>query len=443
MARWLISDGVSAREVVKASVSSAGINNDILRAVVSKDGMWREFWPAIPSSGDPRITWGTNALTVRQEATDPADSFATITFNRDSGTYTYDNIPDVDGNGIYLNPPVTALGQYLIRVDQTSGDAITGTLGTWIDLFAAASNSWSLDQTIEGLASALTSISISADDGGGAPVASSTVVKNVSFVSEVVAPGDIAWTDVQRDLTEITSTVDADCILTFNPSGFATGDANTGSFNENWHVLSPSVPDPINFTVNVVLVSGTAPDGDALGVDLTLDLVRSWTLPATSGEDVNCELDVTVGDGVNTVTKVVTMHSQRTANASSNVWTTAQWFLVDEFAPYGATVTIDSDGTAIGEILTALVESEDWNGDAPTAPDPQNYEVMLHNLTGISNLITGSAIETWVNLASTAAWSVTITGQFQAWTWDISLRRVGGASVVKRVFVELGVESDQ
>ncbi|GAH01032.1 unnamed protein product, partial [marine sediment metagenome] len=287
----------------------------------------RQFWPTVEPTGDPNINWSTVPLTVTESVVDPLDSVASISFSRDLGTYTYKNHPSSDASGIYLNPAVSGAGQYLIKVDQVSGTALTGTLATWIDLFSAATHIWSLDEAVVGELSALANISISQDNGAGSPVAASTVVKSVTFCSEVRDESKISWSTEPYNLVEIKESEDADCILTFNPSGWAVGDADTsGSFTENWH---KDAPDPGNstiiardgstivdyaglalitsfdaaeYTVNATLVSGTPPEGNGannvinsadnvinvadnvvtvgspLGTDLTLDQVRQWTL---------------------------------------------------------------------------------------------------------------------------------------------------------------------
>ena len=128
--RWVVSDGTLAQEVSAARVAVGGIVKDITAACVAENGIVRQFFPPAAGSADPSIKWTNTALTVNEYVVDPQDVSAKITFDRSLGTYTYDNLPGSDVTGTYLNPPVTGAGQYLIKVDQVSGTALTGTLGS-------------------------------------------------------------------------------------------------------------------------------------------------------------------------------------------------------------------------------------------------------------------------------------------------------------------------
>ena len=337
MSRLLVSDGLLAKQAGKYKIVIGGVVKPILRACAVKDGIVRQYWPTVEPSTDPRIAWDTTALTVTRSRQDPADSNAIINFNRLHGLYTYTNYPDAGGYGDYLSPALDGTagddGKYFIKVDQTSGTALTGTLGSWIDLNSATDFVWQLTEASIGTLSATANISIK-------NAAGTTVIKIVNFSSTVTAASDIVWNSTQADLVEIKEAVDADCILTFNPAGWANGDADTsGSFTEDWHVDSPNLALPGlidrfsvlivdrlgnviqartstsgDFSVKVTLVSGTAPTGSALATTLSLDTVRQWTLLSTVGENLVCALDVVV-DTIptsNPITKRITMTSQRT-----------------------------------------------------------------------------------------------------------------------------------
>ena len=336
----------------------------------------------------------------------------------------------------------------------------------WTDLNSAASFVYSLDETIVGALTALANISIATDDGGGLPVTVTIVTKAVTFNSEVRITGDIAWNTEQHDLVEIKESVDATCDLIFNPSGFAIGDADTsGSFNEAWHIESPNVlinaiidrfantivdrfgntivSRSDEFTVKVVLVSGTAPTGSALGVELSLDEVRQWTLTAVSGENLTNALDVTVSDGVTPVTKRITMNSQRTAPTTFNEWTETPWFLadIDAFNGYEE-ITFFTNGIANAQRFTAgtVQEAEEWHSEYPTPSDNSNYEVRYDHISGEVDLITGSAVGVWLSLSFQRSWRMpTSGGQHREYVGDISVRRIGDIAVVKRVTSDVGV----
>jgi len=428
-----------------------GVVKEITKACVAENGIVRQFYPYAAGTTDPNIKWTGSPFTVNEYAVDPQDVSAKITFNRSLGTYTYDNLPGSDVTETYLNPPATGTGQYLIKVDQVSGTALTGTLGSWIDLYSAASHQWSLDYTVVGAVTALANISIAQDDGAGAPETGTTVVKVVTFKAEVLTESSINWNSVGGALVEIKEDVDADCVLTFNPDGYATGHADTsGSFNNSWHIDSPNVSDPENYTVNVSLVSGTSPTGSALGSDLTLDEVRQWTLLATTGENLSCSLDVTVSDGVTSVTKRVTMNSQRTEDALSEpAWTTELWFGTDAGYPQPAIVdvtaiiTFNVDGTGKFEMTSSSmpleeIASEDWFDTPPPSAGALNqYEVKVESTGSNSGSLD---FGTWYRMTETRAFSAnytTLANQNRTYSITASVRKVGGASIDKPISVRV------
>jgi hypothetical protein len=469
MARLLVSDGTVSKQAGKYQIVVNGVVKPILRALAVKDGICRQYWPTVEPTTDQRIVWDTTSLAVNESVQDPIDAEATITFTRLTGIYTYDNYPWADTSGQYLSPGLDGTagddGLYFIKVTQTSGTALTGTLGSWIDLNSAATHVWSLDESVIGTLGAVANISVN-------NAAGVTVVKIVTFASTVVTGSDIGWSTTQADLVEIKESVDADCDIYFYPAGYSIGDADTsGSYNEEWNTASPDVgvntildrfgagivdrdgvlieyrgPTAADYSVKTTLVSGTAPTGSALATALSLDVVRTWKLLATTGENLVCALDVEV-DTIptsNPVVKRITMNSERSDVNTDNVWTTAAWTLRDDVSDRvtGATLTMGNDGTTIGKIITdAVQEDEDWNTNAPTVADPENFEVMLTS-TGIVGLITGSAVGVWINLASTQAWSVTTAaGNYLEWQWSVSVRRIGQLEVTKVVSVEIGVET--
>jgi len=411
--RWPVSDGTNVQEVQVAKVAVGDVVKALTIVSVAEGGIVRQFWPASGGEGNA-IIWDTTPITVAHSAIDPLDALAVITFNRALGQYTYSNYPMGDSSALYLNPPLDGTAgddaKFIIKVDQVSGSVITGTLATWIDLNSAATLAWSLPQTDVGSSTALASISIAQDNGAGSPVSGTTVTKAVTFEVEVTSTSKITWNITQRDLVEIKESVDADCILTFNPDGSAVGDADTsGAFQDDWHTDTPSVIDPSLFSVKVTLVSGTAPTGSALGVALSLDLVREWTLLATSGEDFSCALDVEV-DTIPTslpVVKRVTMNSERSEDSATPVWTTAEWTLTDVAFPQALALTVDvtlafpAGGTATGRIDNqnggGVQETQDW---LPPGENPAEYEARMTNVSGIDALLPPHISGTWYSLAS-------------------------------------------
>lgn len=458
--RWCVSDGSNVIEFADARIAIGGVVKTISAACVAHEGIVRHFWPPAAGLADSNIKWTTDALTVTQQAIDPLDSYASITFYRDSGEYIYKDFPEADVISAYLSPPVSGANQYMIMVHQVSGTALTGTLDTWIDLNSAASHTWSLDETAAGSLSAVAQISIAQDDGAGSPVYSTMVLKTVTFASTVVSATDIIWSTLQRDLIEIKTTENADCVLTFNPAGFAVGAADSsGSFTENWHIESPSLADPENFTVYVTVISGTNPTGSALDTLLTLDQVREWTLAtAAAGDDFSCELDVTVDDLVpagNDVTKRITMNSVRNTVVAEPAWTTTAWAATDAGFPQGAALdvfvylTFDIDGTATLEMETTAMsltefETENWfDTPPPTAGELNDYEVMLDYQNG-AGIQSPMVFGTWYRMTETRVFTVLYTTRLNnAKTYRLyaNVRKVGGTAIQKTITITV-IKSD-
>ena len=314
MGRFVVSDGANAREATVYKIVVDGVVRPIQIAAGVKDGIVREYWPPSTPSEDDRIVWTTSPITVTRERIDPRESICNINFNREFGTAGYANFPYADGYAPFLNPPTSALGEYLIRVDQVSGDVLAGPLGSWIDIHSAADHVWQLLQSGVGTLNAVANISVSKDAGGGTPDASTTVVKEVTFDCRVVDTNVISWTTLSRTAEDIKQAETADSRVIINPNGLAEGIGNTQSFNEYWHVDAPFSFDSSLFTVEATLVSGDTPSGNSLGYPFPCDQTREWYLPALFDDyDLTCELDIRIDDSVpigRGVTKRVTLHSQ-------------------------------------------------------------------------------------------------------------------------------------
>lgn len=451
--RWLTSDGTNAVEVQIAKVAVGGVVKLITKASVAESGIVRQFWPAIGGDDNATILWNTTPIAVAHSAIDPLDSLAVITFSRALGQFTYSNYPMGDSTAEYLNPPLDGTAgdddKFIIKVDQLSGSVLIGTLATWIDLNSASLLVWALTQTSVGSSAASATISIAQDNGSGSPVSGTIIAKPVSFAAEVTTTSKITWNVTQRDLVEITESVDADCILTFNPDGTAVGDADTsGSFNDDWHTDTPAVVDPALFSVKTTLVSGTAPTGSALGVALSLDVVREWTLLATSDENLSCALDVEV-DTIPTSTpavKRVTMNSQRTEESSPPVWTTDEWTLTDAAFPQALALTVDvtlaflAGGTATGRIDNQsggeVQETQDW---LPSGDDPADYEAKMTNVSGVDALLPPHVSGTWFNLATgqTFVLEYFTLPVSRTIVYTASIRKIGDLAIDKTINITI------
>jgi len=470
--RLVVSDGLKAQECQPDAfkIAVGGVVKQILKASCVENGIVRQFWPPKPDASDARIVWSSGSLTVTESVADPVDSFASITFTRSTGGYSHKSYPNASSVGTYLSPVLDGSAsddnKYLIKVSQVSGTALTGTLSTWIDLNSATSFEWSLDQTVVGTLGAVANITISQDNGAGSPISGTSVVKTVTFSSEVRDTSDIIWSPDQYDLVEIKESVDATCDIIFNPEGFVTGSADTsGSFTESWHVDSPNANIGLIFdrggntildrdgsiissretpyTVLVSVVSGETPVGMPIDTELTLNVVRQWTLIATSGEDLNTAIDVTVSDGTDSVTKRITMNSVRSEDSATPVWTTDEWTLSDVAFPQALALIVDYTITfpvaadATGRVDNAsgggVQETDSWLPGGETAAD---YEVMVLEVDGSGGLISHTS-GTWYSLATEQVFIVEFATlpSVRERDFTASIRKIGDIAVVRPVTI--------
>lgn len=438
MSRKLAASSSSiVNDAARYLVVQGGIVKPIVRALVVDKGIARQYWPPSGDGTDPRIRFIIDAITIRESTVDPTSAVATITFTRATGQFTFDNFPGLDITDTYLDPPLDGTagddGKYLIRVDQISGVALGGAaLGTFIDLNSAATFVWTLTKaTPIGIANAVANIRIAGDNGAGAPIPGTEVVKVASFIAEVLPANDINWSTLQRDLVEIKEGIDATCDLKINKDGTAVGEADTsGSFSEDWHRLAPTPGDLTGWTVRVNLISGTAPTGDVLGSAINFSADRRWTLTATGGQNLSNELDVIISDGTDSVTKRVTMNSQRTDAANKVVWTTVPKSITD--IGLGAAGTINIFKTGVGQgvgQVSGINFTENWHSEAPAATDPNLYEVQLDVLAGPLP-DSGSAVGVLLNLANDATWTwTTFTRTVFEVSVNVTIQPVGRPSL--------------
>jgi hypothetical protein len=453
--RLVISDGVEAKEVQAYKVSHESLVKPIQRALVAENGVLRQYWPPAGDGTDSRVKFDTAEITSTQRTISPTDCQAEISFVRGSGTYFYNDHPNGNKIGIYLAPALDGTGgddgKYLIRLDPVSGSFIGDAVSTWIDINSGTEHRWFIEQSGIGIANGEADITVATDDGGGAPLFGTEVTKRVKFIAEVAAENDIGWTASPWNIEEIKEGIDADCKLTYYPDGTVVGDGDTsGTFNENWHRLATMPGDVSGWTVQVDLVSGTAPSGPALATPHALDVEREWVLTATTGEDLSCELDVTVSDGVDTSVKRVTKHSQRNDLDNEITLTTGTQVISvtgDGTFATGALVT-RTNGVLAGVSDTGVVNddwTENWHTNAPAATDSNLYECKLVADMGSDLPTGGNALDVFINCALEVAWFWTMPAappsgilQFEG---DYTIQLVGQPStaVTKHIIVQVSV----
>jgi hypothetical protein len=397
------------RNVEGQQVAKGGVIRRVQRALVACGGTAIEFHPRTAVTEDQIFFTSTEIDTVEIEAS-PNDAESATLFEVASGKYYWAPTDGVTQSDYFLRPPTDNTGQFLIRADlisQSGGLLIGPPTGVWDDIHVNGplyNWSWRLNQSGVGIATMELDISIAQDDGAGNPLAGTTVVKRVNYFSQVGTDA-LSWSAVPWAIEELKVNQTADCVLRFENNGSAFGEGDTsGNFTESW-----SDGPQANYTVQVDVVSGTPPSGDALGVPLTLDLERSWNLTANADEDLSCELDVTVTDELsNFVVKRVTMHSQHTFISDDLAWTTDQInFQVETPTDQTVEFILKSDTNGLANIDgsdPAIPIELPWHNLAPNPPDSTDYETRLRVLSGISpnNGIDPDGV--WLNAGSVRTW---------------------------------------
>ena len=451
--RLAVSHNGFLKDGTKYLVEVGGESKDVQRALVVTGGLARQYWPKALST-DPNIRWTNIPIAPdNYEILANQPSISRIDFI-DAGTFSYSSDPDdtVDQTtpGTWLASSVTAIEQYIIRGTLVSGtDNWAGSepLGVWADAFGGVI--FGVEQTSQGNAEVVLDVDVAAVDPGQlptlAPLAGSQVTKRCSFDAIVTdSSNKIAWSTLAWVVTEDRLGSDADCVLTLVHVGTASA-VGDNTETGDWHDDAPLAPDPENFTVNTVLVSGDAPTGDLLATNLSMAIDRSWTLTSALGDGAKtCELDVTVSDGVDSVVRRVTMSSERTETGQSNkiIWTSSP-ATVDALSRAAQsedaviTLLVDNNGeeSATPE-PQGSGQSQDWHSEAPAATDPELYEVKLELFAGDAP-DTGT-IGTYEPLSVDRIWTMTVDGavndEKEGW-WDVTIRQIGnGPSAVTRQF---------
>ena len=442
-----------------------GVANSVAEGYIADMGVVRQFWPPNLTADNPIIMTTDTELSYATATVNPAGVEAICTYDARTGRLILSNEDTVYYSGV-LAPPPRSAGQYVCRFTIVSGDIVTHfTDDTWHDVFEEGNlgvfenyllNANPVQSFLEGEGT----FSIAVDDGAGAPVGGTIVSKTINFKAELVGD-NLSFTTAPWSLTDVRYNEPAYCILLSVPSGFGTQNEAffTGS-EHNTEVIREiyAVEWGLQFTVQVDVVAGTV-TGDALGVPLSTDVARRWRVDAPDvNTSVSATVDVTYDDGVQSVTKQVTMLAQYDYEGSvppddpgeiADDWTqfdriADEWF--EGAYPLPATskmtLTIYADGTlnAIGK--NGGQDSsfpQNWHVDAPSVTNANDYECRL-TVDGYPVDTGSQLVGQWLNLSSARYWNyfVDATG-FQSGieitasgTWVLEVREVGRPDTVKQ-----------
>lgn len=446
-----------------------GVANSVAEGYVADAGVIRQFWP--PTVQDE----GSIVLDTEDEysyaTVKQGEGFPKALCNYDARTGRW-ILSDADQIKYVpcLAPPPRSAGQYLVRFTIVSGDLTTQfTDDTWHDVFELGNlgifenyllNSNTVQSFIEGEAQ----ISVAEDDGAGAPVFGTIVTKTVYFKAEIVGD-NLSFTTAPWTLSSVRWNEYAAVAILTVPSGF--GDANEAFITGNtWQDIPPfddnykevireiyAVEWGPQFTVQVDVLAGSV-SGSPTGVPLTTSVRQLWEVTAPNPLDDNTALvNVTISDGVVSVTKQVSMRaaqiSEQTDPGSDIDPDFTRYDLIRDSTgvlgpvPYLTIITlsifpngqINAEGYADGQRPNF---PQKWNELAPNVPDPQNFECRL-TVDGDPVTFGSSPVGQWLNLSSVYAWSYTVEADYippgvveqQVGDWTLEVREIGRPDTVK------------
>ena len=204
--------------------------------------------------------------------------------------------------------------------------------------------------------------------------------------------------------------------------------------------------------------------GDATGTPLSTATKRVWYIEADTVEVVNAVADITITDGVDSVTKRVTMRAEQQGEETdpgSEVGTgfTRYDRLRDvDIAPAPAAVAsrmfvrMKPDGFFYAEGRETGVPTgfpQEWQSQAPAPSDPQNYECRMTKISGWT--MDSGTLDTWLNCSSEHEWYVSALlainpsprTAIRAGEYQLDVREVGRPETVKtkRFYIEAYVET--
>ena len=346
-----------------------GLNHEITRALVVKaDGRCHQFWP-IDGAEPNAIQWPTDEITVRKVDTAPANAVATISFDRATGVYTYDNDPSAPISGPFLQPPLTGPAGSTLLTGMVSWHSLNEASGTRAD--SHGSNDLTEVGTVGSVAGHV----------GNAASFSAGNFLHAAAANPAYTPNDFSWCGwVNMNDT--------------NP-GVIASVANSNDRN-SWSIEYQS-----GFFI------GVSSNGSSFRALSTATGAGTGTWVLVYAEFVNGKMGISVNnEALIQDTLTITMNGAQVPYALG-----AHYF--DGFGALPLNGAVDEAGFW-NRGLTQAERDEIWAGgagiaypvSAPPYPDDDKYLIRLDVVSGV---IGGDATATWIDLndAATVAWNVT------------------------------------
>jgi hypothetical protein len=461
----IVDERFTVQNVEQFIISLNGESNSVAEGYVADEGVVRQFWPPTVIIDDPIVLTTDTELSYASHPVSEGEVRAICNYDARTGRLVLSNEDTVYFSSV-LAPPPRSAGQYVCRFTIVSGDITTHFVDdTWHDVFEEGNlgvfenylpNSFPVQSFVEGQGT----FSIAIDDGAGQPVGGTIVSKTIDFKAELIGD-NLSFTTAPWQLIDVRYNEPAYCILLCVPSGF--GEANEAFITGNEHLLEVvreiyAVEWGPQFTIQVDEVAGSV-TGEPTGVPLSTDVRRLWRVDADTPQTSNsATIDVTINDGISSVTKQVTMLAQYDFDGPGNPGDPSE--ISDDFTQYDnlldtwspgqnnepdesrVTLSIFPDGTLNATGLNNGPYAnfpQDWHTDAPATTDANEYEVRL---TSMGNALQAGSDATgqWLNLSSLRGWSMFADGTgFPAQTivsstaqWLLEVRESGNPSNVKQ-----------
>lgn len=349
---------------------------------------------------------------------------------------------DMTANGTITNyqPPDGA------AVDQWHDVFEEGSLGLFHNYLPNTSG-------VAGQMTGAADFSIAEDDGTGYPDLGSVVTKTINFIAERTG-NNLLLTQNEWSLSDVRINEEALVRVSIDNDGILRGyEGVTQALQEAYCASWNS-----QYKVKVDIVSGALTTGTT-GSYLSTASQSEWTLSCAVGASDSAEVDLTIWDGVNTVTKRINLDvssSSETSSSSLSTDFTQYNSLSDSDTQYGGSVSqagffiyVNADGTVDAERIPITGGHEptfpqDWNTSAPAVPDPENFECRMTVVTGDAP---NGTLGTWLNCATDRTWdfiafadaltiSDVVVDEISA-TVLLEIREVGRPATVKQKTLDL------
>ena len=420
-------------DVARFVIAYEGEAKEVGHGWVAENGTIRQFWPPTTVLGNALVMTTDTEESRATAGVDQAPPQAICNFDCRTGLIWLGDANGAQHFTQAIGPAPRETGMFLFKLDVVSGNVVATSgdpVGSWVDMMSEGTlgiKEYSLTNTQGVLSTELgeATVSVALDDGLGAPVAGSELSKTINFIAEITGTNlkmtTIPWvlsTTRVNQYAQSKLLVTPQIFVTGDPAGYVTG-YEGGEVSEqevyaaNWTT---------NFTAQVDIVSGTV-NGDATGTPIATNQAPSWDVEAVNvGDSQSAVVDLTISDGISSVTKQVTLYAENIEEAATSSVSTdftqyddirdtyedyeSKWPL---FELTRAIITFQSDGFV--QASAAHVSGQypnfpqKWNVLAGTMTDPENFEVKLEVVSGSTQPL-GDSIGVFLNLSSARSWYV-------------------------------------